>query len=263
MSDLLQVARQGRIVHLTLNRPEARNALTHELIDELLRALRSAEPDPAVKCIVIRGKGEHFCAGGDVKGFSAMLAASPEDRQDQFERRVLAGGRLPQEILDYGKPVVALVQGAVAGAGLGLCLAADYVLCARSSFFVAAHVRVGQAVDCLVSTVLVQAMGTKAAMKMALLGERLDADQALRFGLVSEVVDDDGLEAAAQSVLERLCQGPAVAMAATKQLLNAAAYGNLGPQILLEARAVGRCAATRDFESGVTARLAREEPRFD
>jgi 2-(1,2-epoxy-1,2-dihydrophenyl)acetyl-CoA isomerase len=262
MSELLQITREGRAVHLTLNRPEARNALSHPLIDELLQALRDAEADPAVKCIVLRGAGGHFCAGGDVKNFAEVMATPPDGRRDLFERRVLGGGRLPQAVLECSKPVVAVAQGAIAGAGLGLCLAADYVLCARSSFFVAAHVRVGLAVDCLVSSLLVQAMGIKAAMKMALLGERLDAEQALRFGMVSEVVADEDLEAATHALLQRLAAGPAIAMAGTKQLLNEAAYGDLGRQMVLEARAVGRCAASADFATGVAALLAREQPRF-
>lgn len=263
MSGLLKIVREGRAIHITLNRPEARNALSHDLITELLQAIRQADADPAIKCIVLRGEGEHFCAGGDVKNFAEIMATPPEGRQDMFERRVLVGGRLPQAVLECSKPVVVVAQGAIAGAGLGLCLAADYVLCGSSSFFVAAHVKIGLAVDCLVSTLLVQAMGIKAAMKMALLGERLDAGQALRYGMVSEVVADADLPAATQALLQRLTEGPAVAMASTKRLLNEAAYGDLGKQMVLEAKAVGRCAATQDFATGVAALLARRPPRFD
>jgi 2-(1,2-epoxy-1,2-dihydrophenyl)acetyl-CoA isomerase len=263
MSGMLKVSTGNRVAQLTLNRPESRNALAPELVSELIQAVRDADADPAVKCILIRGEGEHFSAGGDVKGFAALMATPQDRRQDLFERKVLAGNRLPQTLLEARKPVVAVVRGAIAGAGVGLCLAADYVLCGQSAYFVAAHVHVGLALDCGLSPLLVAAMGIKQAMRMALLGERIEAEQALRLGMVTEVLPDEELPAATEKLLQRLAAGPAIAMAATKELLNEAAYGDVERLLALEARAVGVCAATSDFATGIEAVRARKKPQFD
>ncbi|RON37933.1 enoyl-CoA hydratase/isomerase family protein [Pseudomonas brassicacearum] len=263
MPDIIKHAAQDRIATLTLNRPDARNALSPELIEELIKKFRAADSDPAIKCIVIQGEGEHFCAGGDVKGFSETLSLSAEERFTLFERKLLVGSRLPNLLLDASKPVVVATRGTVAGAGLALCLAADFVISDESSFFLAAHVHIGLSLDSGLSGLLVAAMGIKEAKRLTLLGERIDAQEALRLGIVSQVVPDEELLDAVEHLAQRLAAGPSTAMAASKALLNHAAYRGFCEQLAEEAVQVAKCAASKDFNSGITAVLGRKRPVFD
>jgi 2-(1,2-epoxy-1,2-dihydrophenyl)acetyl-CoA isomerase len=253
----------GRIATVTFNRPEARNALNPELIGELVQLVRAADQDAAVKCILIRGAGENFCAGGDVKTFRDALSMTAEERFDMFERRLMVGNRLPQVLLDCSKPIVVATRGAVAGAGVALCLAADFVISAESSYFVMSHVLIGLSLDCGLSGLLVPALGIKAAKRLALLGERIDAAEALELGLVTRVVDDVQLDDQVQTLASRLAAGPAIAMAGTRHLLNRAAYPDFAGQLAGEAVAVARCAASDDFGKGINAMLSRSAPEFD
>jgi enoyl-CoA hydratase/carnithine racemase len=263
MTDILKVAIDNRIATLTLNRPEHRNALSPELSAALIEEIRRADANPLVKCIVIQGEGEHFSAGGDVKGFSEALPLSPEQRYDLFERKLAVGNRLPNALLEATKPVVVTTRGAVAGAGMALCLAADFVLAGESTYFLAAHVHVGLSLDCGLSGLLVAAMGVKAAKRLALLGERVDARGALALGMVSEVLPEADLAEATRKLSQRLAAGPAMAMSASKALLNQAAYANFATQLAHEAQSVARCAATEDFTRGIRATLNRNPAEFE
>ena len=148
MTDILKYSVEDRVARLTLNRPGSRNALSPELASRIIESVRAADADPGVKCILIQGEGEHFSAGGDVKNFGGELELTPAQRFDLFERRLLVGNRLPKCLVDATKPVVAATRGAVAGGGMALCLAADFVVCGESSYFIAAHVHLGLSVDC-------------------------------------------------------------------------------------------------------------------
>ena len=253
---------EGRVGTLVLNRPQARNALSPELTDALITQLRALDRDPQVKCIVVRGQGENFSAGGDVKSFSQALELSPGERHDQFEKRLLIGSRLPNLILQANKPVIVVTQGAVAGAGLALALAADFTVCAASSYFIAAHVHVGLSLDVGLSRLLVETIGIKQAKRLALLGEKIDAAQALALGLVTEVVPDGELDAVLEKLTQRLAHGPQRAMQGSKTLLNAAAYSGLDGQLAEEARHIAACTADADFEEGVRSMLEKRRPRF-
>lgn len=263
MSDILKQEMRDRLAVFTINRPEVRNALSPELVALLIQGIRAADANPAVKCILIEAAGDNFSAGGDIKGFSQVLDAPAQQRYDEFERRLLVANRLPQAILDASKPVVVVTRGAVAGAGLSLCLAADYVLCGASTFFVVAHVNIGLSLDCGLSGLLIGAMGVKAAKRMALLGERIDAAKALQLGMVTDVLGDDDLPAATLKLTTRLANGPAIAMASSKRLLNQAAFGDFQRQLADEAAAIAACAASDDFATGVKAALAGARPQFD
>lgn len=262
-TEFIKVSVEDRIATLVLNRPDARNALSPDLIEELIRCFHAVERDARVKCIVLRGEGDHFSGGGDVKGFSETLSLSAEERHAVYQRKLLLGFRLPNLLLESPKPVIVVTRGAVAGAGLGLCLAADFAISGHSSFFLAAHVHLGLSLDSGLSGLLVPAMGIKAAKRLALLGERITADEALALGIVSQVVADEGLDAAVDDLARRLVRGPSTAIAASKALLNRAAYRDFSEQLKQEADLVAKCAATEDFRSGIQAYLAREKPEFE
>ncbi|HEX7913734.1 MAG TPA: enoyl-CoA hydratase-related protein [Paraburkholderia sp.] len=263
MLEYVKFAVNERIATITLDRPEARNALNPELTGDLIQKVRLASADPVVKCIVIQAEGEAFCAGGDVKGFSEFLHLSSERRFDAFEQKLLVGNRLPKVLLDSPKPIVVATRGAVAGAGLSLCLAADFVISAESTYFIAAHVLVGLSLDCGLSGMLTAAMGIKAAKRLALLGERLDARQAMDLGIVTQVVNEPELQDVTQKLVRRLAAGPATAMAKTKALLNRAAYRSFNDQLSEEATAIAHCAATDDFRKGIEAALGKQRGSFD
>ena len=259
---LVDVRREANVATLVLNRPAVRNALSPAMTDALIAAFRSVDVDPAVKCIVITGAGEHFSAGGDVKGFGEALSLAPADRHDQFEKRLLVGSRLPNLLLRSRTPVIVAPRGAVAGAGLALCLASDITLACQSSFYVAAHVHVGLSLDVGLSRLLVETIGIKAAKRLALLGERVDASEALSLGLVDELVSPENFDARLASLARRLAAGPALAMEGTRSLLNAAAYSGLDGQLVEEGRWIARCVAHADFEEGVRAAMERRKPSF-
>lgn len=261
--ELIKVGIENRVATLVLNRPDARNALSPDLIEALILQFRAVERDPAVKCIVLKGEGGHFSGGGDVKGFNETLSLTPAERHTIYERKLLVGMRLPNLLLESPKPVVVAARGAVAGAGLGLCLAADFAISGQSSFFLAAHVHIGLSLDSGLSGLLVAAMGIKQAKRLALLGERIGADEALSLGIVSRVVADDEVESASGELAQRLASGPSTAIASSKALLNQAAYRGFDEQLKQEADLVARCAASEDFRHGIQALLSKRKPEFD
>ncbi len=263
MSDILKFEIAERVATLTLNRPEHRNALSPELSSALIDHIRRADADPLVKCLVIDAEGEHFSAGGDIKGFRDTLTLTAAERYDLFERKLVVGNRLPNALLEAGKPIVVSTRGAVAGAGMSLCLAADFVVAGESTYFMAAHVHVGLSIDCGLSGLLVAAMGIKSAKRLALLGERVGAQEALALGILTEVVPDQDLAEATRKLSLRLSRGPAVAMTATKALLNHAAYPGFAEQLAGEALGVARCAATDDFGRGIQATLNKKPAEFE
>jgi 2-(1,2-epoxy-1,2-dihydrophenyl)acetyl-CoA isomerase len=252
-----------RIAIITLNRPEARNAISHAVAAELVGLLRRADGDPNVKCILIRGTGENFSAGGDVKGFNEKLKLSPGERYEHFERAMLLGNRLPRAMLESSKPIIAATRGAVAGAAVALCLAADFVIAAESTYFLVAHVHIGLCIDCGLSSLLVAAIGIKSAKRLALLGEKVMAEEALALGFVTRVVSESTLESEVENLASRLTKGPAMAMARSKELLNRSAYPGFVDLLAAEAISIATCSATEDFQRGVRGLLDRKPVEFE
>ncbi|SNC62773.1 2-(1,2-epoxy-1,2-dihydrophenyl)acetyl-CoA isomerase [Marinobacter sp. es.048] len=263
MPDLVLYSMSERVATLTLNRPETRNALSPELVESLIDQFRYAERDPQVKCIVIRGAGENLSSGGDVKGFNETLTLSSQERFSLFEKKLLVGSRLPNLLLNSRKPVIVEARGAVAGAGLALCLAADITICGKSSFFIAAHIHVGLSLDQGLSSLLVASVGVKAAKRLAFLGERVSAEEAASLGLVTQVVPDEELSDSMLKTARRLAKGPSVGLAGSKALLNLAAYPNFNEQLAAEAKHVAHCAATDDFLAGIRATLNGKRAEFE
>ncbi|HEX5805778.1 MAG TPA: enoyl-CoA hydratase-related protein [Macromonas sp.] len=262
MTRITQYHVQDRVATLTLNRPEARNALSPEVVSELIDLIRQADADAAVKCILIQGTGEHFSGGGDIKHYHELLSLSPEERYDVFERKVLVSNRLPNAILTAQKPVVIAARGAVAGGGLALCLAADFVLCGESAFFLAAHVRIGLPLDCGLSGLLPAAMGIKAAKRIALLGDRIPAQEALALGMVTQVVPDEQLPEVTAKLLKRLTAGPSTAMALTKAQINLSVLADMDTIFAAEVTGVARCAASDDFKRGIESAVSGQPHPF-
>ncbi len=184
---LLEV-REG-VATVTLNRPEVLNALNDDMIAALVEVMTRVEADEATRCVVLRGAGDHFMAGGDIKGFHGRLAeTTPAERTAHFRAKI---HRLHPAIVSMRrmpKPVIASLRGAAAGFGLSLALAADLAIAAEDAFFTLAYCLIGTSPDGGSSYHLPRIVGLRKAMEIALLGDRFDAETALRLGLVNWVV---------------------------------------------------------------------------
>lgn len=262
MSDAVLLAQEGAVATLTLNRPQALNALTHEMGAALRGHLLRLEQDASVRAIVIQGAGEHFMAGGDVKWFADSMRLTPAQRRLEFEAHIHELHPFVVSIRRMPKPVIASVRGAAAGFGLSLAMACDLTVAAESAYFTLAYVNIGTTPDGSGSYFLPRLVGLKRAMEIALLGDRFDARTAREWGLVNFVVPDTELDAASQKLAQRLAMGPPRAIANAKRLLHASLSNSLEAQLQLEAESFAECAATNDMAEGVMAFVQKRKPNF-
>ena len=250
------------VATLTLNRPESLNALNPAMVDALLAASRRVADDESVRVVVVRGAGDHFMAGGDLKWFREQTALPAEARRQCFLALLDSVHAAVLNLKSMGKPVIAGVHGAVAGFGVSLMLAADLVVAARSSYYTLAYSSIALSPDGGATWSLPRHVGLKRAMEIALLGDRFDAARALELGLVNRVVDDEQVGAETMKLARRLAAGPALALARTKALLNAATGDALEAQLLAEQRSFAECAAHPDFVEGLAAFFEKRRPRY-
>ena len=258
MSGAVLYAVQGGVATITFNRPEILNALDGGMIAQLREACERAERDVAVRVIVLRGAGPAFLAGGNVAIFHANLPRMPQmitEIAGELHRAVLALRRAL-------KPVVASVHGAVAGAGVSLVAAADFVIAAADAQFTLAYSRIGASPDGGATWFLPRLVGYHKALELMLLSEAVDAATMRDLGLVNRVVPAADLEQETQRIAARLAMGPTLAYAATKRLANQAFDVALAEHLDEEARTFARCASTRDFAEGVTAFVEKRKPVF-
>ena len=261
MSDVI-VEREAGIVTATLNRPESRNALSDEMVRTLDEVFSAGERDPSVRVYVIRGAGEHFMAGGDVKKFYANRSKPAEQRRADTERHVHQLHLLVYKMRRAPQPIVASIRGAVAGFGVSLMMACDLAIAAEDAFFTLAYCHIGLSPDGSSTWSLPRIVGTRKAAELAFLGERFKADEALRLGLVDRVVPAAALGAETAKLAARLAAGPGRAYAHTKRLLDASLGNTLESQLQLEGVAVADCMASNDLNEGVTAFVEKRAPRF-
>ena len=262
MTDPILLARDGPVATLTLNRPGSLNALDATMIDALVAHAAALAADDALRCVVIRGAGRHFMAGGDIRYFAEQLGLAPQERQEQLSRTI---GRLHAAIEQLRRmphPIVAGVHGAVAGFGLSLMCACDLVIAADTSYFTSAYRQLGLTPDGGLSYALPRQVGLKKAMEILLLSERFGPEEALRLGLVNRVVPEGELARATADVVARLVAGPVAAMRNAKRLLQQSLSHTLAEQLRSEAESFGACSATDDFVEGVRAFLDKRPPRF-
>jgi len=262
MNTTLLLDRDGAIATLTLNRPASLNTLDPEMIDALIAHTAALAADDGVRCVIIKGAGRHFMAGGDIRSFAEQLADSPSDRTRRFTRMVEHMHTAIESLQRMPHPVLASVHGAVAGFGLSLMCACDLAIAAESSYFTSAYRHLGLTPDGGMSYTLPRIVGLKKAMEIALLGERFDASEALRLGLVNRVIADAELDAVTRQLAVALANGPTLAIRNGKRLINLSLSRSLSEQLLSEAESFGACAATDDFAEGVRAFLEKRAPRF-
>jgi 2-(1,2-epoxy-1,2-dihydrophenyl)acetyl-CoA isomerase len=253
---MLRAWQEGAVAHIRFDRPAALNAINLALAEGFRDALAALPEDAGA--LVLSGEGRGFMAGGDLQDFRA----AGEDAPALAERIIAAMHPAVARLAALPIPVIASVQGPAAGAGLSLVLGADLVVAAEDARFTLGYLGIGAPPDCGGSHHLVRHLGLRRAMGVALLGESLDASQALALGLVHHVVPRAALEAETAALARRLASGPRAAIAATKRLLRAAAEAPLDAQLDAERAAFLACAGTADFREGVAAFLGRRAPHF-
>jgi 2-(1,2-epoxy-1,2-dihydrophenyl)acetyl-CoA isomerase len=259
---LILSAREGAVATLTLNRPQALNALNREITLGLREAVFAAEHDEAVRCVVIRG-GEHFMAGGDLKWFHESIGGmAPAQVRVQFESFIQEVHAVILSLRRMPKPVLTSVRGAAAGFGLSLMMASDLTIAADTAYFTLAYAGIGVSPDGGSTFSLPRIVGLKKAMEIALLGDRFDAAAAERLGLVNRVVPQASLDAETAKLAARLAAGPTAVYARTKALLNRSLDHSLEAQLQREAEAFAQSAAEPDFREGLAAFLEKRKPQF-
>jgi 2-(1,2-epoxy-1,2-dihydrophenyl)acetyl-CoA isomerase len=263
MTATVLLACDGPVATLTLNRPESLNALDLDMIDALVAQTAALAADASVRCVVIRGAGKHFMAGGDIRMFASELEMAPDERQRHFISTVTRVHAAIEQIHRMPHPVIASVHGAVAGFGMSLVGACDLAIAADTSYFTSAYRHIGLTPDGGSTWSLPRLVGLKKAMEIVLLADRFDAQEALKLGLVNRVVPEAELAKATATVADALVRGPALAVANGKRLLNESLGQSLSGQLAAEATSFGACAARPDFAEGIRAFLEKRPPRFD
>lgn len=236
----VEYAVQDGVAHVELNRPEAYNAVDLELADGLHAAMQRAGSDPSVRAVLLSGRGNSFCSGGDVKAM-----ASADDPETFVRRLAAASNRAVLAMESLGKPITAAVHGSAVGAGLGYVCAADLVVAAESARFLSAFTTVGLTPDSGASWFLPRLVGTRRALELTLLNRVLTAAEALEWGLVNTVCPDELLGKVADDVTRRLAAGPS-ASGPARGLVRSAADRSLAEHLDAEGASIAAMAGTED-----------------
>jgi len=261
--DLLADLEDG-ILTITLNRPEARNAMTGAMTSALADTLEKAELDPEVKCLILTGAGKGFCAGGDVKGMAASGDGTVGDNtidgaihRQRVNQRATAG-----KLFKMPKPTIAALPGAAAGAGLSLALACDMRIMARTAIMTTAFARVGFSGDYGGTYFMTQLVGSAKARELYYLSERVNAEEALALGLTNWVCELEELGTKTQEIAARIANGPTVAYRYMKENLNRAMSGEVDDCLDLEATHHVHCGQTADHREAAKAFVEKRDPVF-
>ena len=250
---------EERVAVVTLNRPEARNALSMELKQALARTLPELGRDPEVGALLLTGAGGAFCAGGDTKGMARE--GRPPSALDRV-RQLRWEHEIPWTLHHMEKPTLAALPGPAAGAGLALALACDLRLAAESAFVTTSYARLGLSGDYGSSWFLTQLVGTARARELFFTGDRVTARECERLGLVNRTVPDVELEKEAMELAKRIAAGPPIALRYMKDNLNRALHQDLGACLDLEAERMVQGAQTEDYLEAVRAFGEKRPPVF-
>jgi 2-(1,2-epoxy-1,2-dihydrophenyl)acetyl-CoA isomerase len=261
-AETILVTRDGAVATLTLNRPGALNVLDLAMMDALVDHVTTLAADTTLRVVVLKGAGRHFMAGGDLKTFASRLAVEPAQRQADFQRIVERLHAAIEHLQRMPHPVIGALQGAVAGFGLSLAAACDLCIAADDAYFSSAYRQIGLTPDGGGTWSMPRIVGLRKALEIYLLGERFDAREAQRIGLVNRVVDAAALDATVHEVAQSIATGPALALRNVKRLLRESFEHTLAEQLRAEAESFGRCAATTDFAEGIHAFFEKRPPRF-
>src|ERR1700752_1041834 len=250
----LQLALEGGLATLTLNRPAKRNAVSFELIDDLLRALDEVAKSEAI-VLILTGAGKAFCSGLDLENLKALLGRTPEQNLEDSQTMV----HLFRSLYEFPKVTIAAVNGPAIAGGTGLALLCDFTLAVPEAKFGYTEVRIGF-VPAIVSTFLLRQVGEKQARDLLLTGRIFEAEEAARMGLVSEIVPAEDLIKRARQLAALLMENSPASLRATKQLLTAHARAELDAQIDAAVRENAAIRTTADFREGISSFLEKRKP---
>ena len=257
-SRTLEFAIANGRAEIVLNRPAQLNAMNVEMAEGLAVALETIDRDHTVKVVVLRGAGRAFMAGGDVKDFHQ----AGKDAPAAVKRLVVPFHQSIRNLRALRVPVIAAVHGAVAGGGLAVALACDFVIASADAVFSPAYLKIATNPDGGTTWSVTRLLGERKALEWLMLGDSISAAQAHVLGLVNRVVDRDALDAEVSALAARIAAGPAHAQASLKRLIWQAAHLSLNDQLDAEAAGFVALAETADFREGVTAFCERRAPRF-
>ena len=262
MADLLETKQDG-VTILTMNRPEARNALSQPMLGALLEALPRLAADPDVGAIVITGAGGAFCAGGDVKGFAATDGGANHGRSpEQAAHALRQSMEVSRWLHDMPKITIASIPGAAAGAGLSIALACDFRIAARGAKITTAFAKVGLSGDFGGTYFLTQLVGSAKAKELYLLSDVILAEEAERLGVVNRAVDPKELEAETMALAKRFANGARITQGLMKRNLNIAEKGDMLLSFDTEALNHSRTAQTADHAEAAKAFVEKRAPVF-
>jgi methylglutaconyl-CoA hydratase len=250
----IQLAYDPGVATITLNRPDKRNAISFELIDDLLRALQEVETSDAI-VLIVTGAGKAFSSGMDLDNLKTLIGKSPEQNLKDSETMV----RLFRALYEFSKVTIAAVNGAAIAGGTGLALLCDFTLAVPEAKFGYTEVRIGF-VPAIVSTFLLRQVGEKQARDLLLTGRIIGADEAARMGLVNEIVPPEKLMTRARELAALLMENSPASLRATKQLLSDHARAELDLQIEAAVRENAAIRTTADFREGVVSFLEKRKP---
>lgn len=252
----IQLAYDARVATITLNRPEKRNAISFELIDDLRRALDEVAKSDAL-VLILTGAGKAFCSGLDLDNLKALLGRSPE--QNLQDSRTMV--RLFRALYEFPKVTIAAVNGAAIAGGTGLALLCDFTLAVPEARFGYTEVRIGF-VPAIVSTFLLRQVGEKQARDLLLTGRLFNADEGARMGLINEIVPPENLMTRARELASSLMENSPASLRATKQLLTDHARAELDAQIEAAVRENAAIRNTADFREGISSFLEKRKPTW-
>jgi methylglutaconyl-CoA hydratase len=252
----IHLAHDSRVATITLNRPDKRNAISYELIDELSTALDDVAKSSAL-ALIVTGAGKAFCSGMDLENLKALVGRSPEQNLEDSESMA----HLFRSLYDFPKPTIAAVNGAAIAGGCGIATLCDFTLAVADAKFGYTEVRIGF-VPAIVSTFLLRQVGEKHARDLLLTGKIIGADEAYRIGLINEIVLEEVLLDRARELASQLMENSPASLVSTKRLLSDHARVELDAQIRSAVRENAAIRATSDFREGISSFLEKRKPRW-
>ena len=252
----IELAYDSKIATITLNRPDKRNAISYELIDELLAALGEVAASSAL-VLILTGAGKAFCSGMDLENLKELLGRSPEQNLKDSETMA----RLFRSLYDFPKPTIAAVNGAAIAGGCGLATLCDFTLAVPEAKFGYTEARIGF-VPAIVSTFLLRQIGEKHARDLLLTGRIISAEEAFRLGMANEIVAPEKLLDRARELAAQLIENSPVSLASTKRLLSDLAGRDLDAQLQLAIKENAAVRATHDFREGISSFLEKRKPKW-
>ncbi len=249
---------RDNVARITLNRPDAANSLNLQLAKDLMEVALTCSEDPNVRAVLIRGAGKTFCAGGDLKEFSAQ----GDNLSYHFKAVTTYLHAAVSRFARMDAPIVAAVHGSAAGAGLSLVCSCDLVLAAESTKFTVAYTRIGITPDGSSSYFLPRIVGFKRALELTLTNRLFSAQEAAHWGIVTRVVPDGDLIAQAEALATQLAAGPTLAFGRAKRLIHSGWKESLETQMEFETQGIADMGHTADAREGIAAFLEKRQPNF-